>query len=82
MMKVKQTKYGSWMIADDSRVYDAYETKHKAQRAKAKTKRATEPREYTDQKRRAKALEDLDKHRGWTSLWDIENESSKKKTHR
>lgn len=81
MMKVRQTKYGTWMIADDSRVYDAYETKHKAQRAKAKVKRKTEPREYTEQ-RRHKALEDLDKHRGWKSLWDIENESSKKKTYR
>ncbi|WP_317300771.1 hypothetical protein [Allobaculum stercoricanis] len=81
MTKVKQSKYGSWMIIGDETVYDAYETKHKAQRAKAKTKRATEPREYTDQ-RRCRALEDLDKHRGWTSLWDIENESSKKKTHR
>ena len=81
MMKVKQSKYGSWMIIGDETVYDAYDTKHKAQRAKAKTKRKTEPREYTEQRRR-KALEDLDKHRGWTSLWDIENESSKKKTHR
>lgn len=64
MMKVRQTKYGTWMIADDSRVYDAYNTKS------------------NEEKRRTKALEDLDKHRGWKSLWDIENESSKKKTHR
>lgn len=35
-----------------------------------------------EEKRRVKALDDLDKHRGWKSLWDIENESSKKKTHR
>lgn len=81
MMKVKQTKYGTWMIADDSRVYDAYETKHKAQRAKAKTKRATEPREHTDQRRR-RVLEELDKHRKWISLWDVENEQAKKKTYR
>lgn len=81
MMKVKQSKYGSWTIIGDDSAYDAYETKHKAQRAKAKTKRATEPREYTDQRRR-RALEELDKHRGWTSLWDIENEQAKKKTHR
>lgn len=82
MMKVKQSKYGSWMIIGDETVYDAYDTKHKAQRAKAKTKRATEPREYTDQKRRAKALEELDKHRKWISLWDVENEQAKKKTYR
>lgn len=81
MMKVKQSKYGSWMIIGDETVYDAYETKHKAQRAKAKTKRATEPREYTDQRRR-RALEELDKHRKWISLWDVENEQAKKKTYR
>lgn len=64
MMKVRQTKYGTWMIADDSRVYDAYNTKS------------------NEEKRRTKALKDLDKHRGWTSLWDIENEQAKKKTYR
>ncbi len=81
MMKVKKSKYGSWMIIGDETVYDAYDTKRKAQRAKAKVKCKTEPREYTEQRRR-KALEDLDKHRGWKSLWDIENEQAKKKTHR
>lgn len=81
MTKVKQSKYGSWMIIGDETVYDAYDTKHKAQRAKAKTKRKTEPREYTEQRRR-KALEDLDKHRKWISLWDVENEQAKKKTYR
>lgn len=69
------------MIIGDETVYDAYETKHKAQRAKAKAKRKTEPREY-DERRRVKALEELDKHRSWKSLWDIENEPPKKKTHR
>lgn len=69
------------MIIGDETVYDAYDTKHKVQRAKAKTKRATEPREYTDQRRR-RALEELDKHRKWISLWDVENEQAKKKTHR
>lgn len=81
MMKVKQSKYGSWMIIGDETVYDAYDTKHKAQRAKAKTKRKTEPREYTEQRRR-RALEELDKHRKWISLWDVENEQAKKKTYR
>lgn len=81
MMKVKQSKYGSWMIIGDETVYDAYDTKHKAQRAKAKTKRTTEPREYTEQRRR-RALEELDKHRKWISLWDVENEQAKKKTYR
>lgn len=81
MMKVKQSKYGSWMIIGDEAVYDAYDTKHKAQRAKAKTKRKTEPREY-DERRRTKALEELDKHRCWKSLWDSENDQAKKKTHR
>lgn len=81
MMKVRQTKYGSWMIIGDETVYDAYDTKHKAQRAKAKAKRKTEPREYTEQ-RKHKAMEDLDKHRKWISLWDVENEQAKKKTYR
>lgn len=63
-MKVKKSKYGSWMIIGDETVYDAYNTKS------------------NEEKIRAKALEDLDRHRGWKSLWDIENESSKKKTHR
>lgn len=81
MMKVRQTKYGSWMIIGDETVYDAYDTKRKAQRAKAKTKRAAEPREYTDQRRR-RALEELDKRRKWISLWDVENEQAKKKTYR
>lgn len=81
MMKVRQSKYGSWMIIGDETVYDAYDTKHKAQRAKAKVKRKTEPREYTEQRRR-RALEGLDKHRKWISLWDIENEQAKKKTYR
>ncbi len=64
MTKVKQSKYGSWMIIGDETVYDAYNTKS------------------NEEKRRTKALEDLDKHRGWISLWDIENEQAKKKTHR
>ena len=64
MMKVKQSKYGSWMIIGDETVYDAYNTKS------------------NEEKRRTKALEDLDKHRGWKSLWDIESEQAKKKAHR
>lgn len=81
MMKIGRTEYGEWAIYGDSTVYDAYETRHKAQRAKAKAKRKTEPREYSRQ-RRTIALEELDKHRNWVSLWDAENESSKKKAHR
>ena len=64
MTKVKQSKYGSWMIIGDNSAYDAYNTKG------------------SKEKRRTKALEDLDKHRGWKSLWDVENEQAKKKTYR
>ena len=64
MMKVKKSKYGSWMIIGDDSAYDAYNAKS------------------NEEKRRAKALEDLDKHRKWISLWDVENEQAKKKTYR
>lgn len=71
MMKDKKSQRTNRNVL---KVYDGQRTAYKS-----KQKESPEERQ---KRRRAQALEELDKRRKWISLWDVENEQAKKKTYR